>query len=729
MKKIIALLLFCTVSFSALAAPSNPVSELVERIHKGASSRFIFELVDQTSEDDFFVLSSKGNKTVVAGNNWVSVAAGLNWYLKYYAGIQIAWNNPQTNLGGIMPKVKVAERRSTGELMRYYLNYCTFSYSTAFWGWERWQQEIDWMALHGVNMPLAIVGTAAVWRNVLHRLGYNGEEISRFIAGPGFQAWWLMNNLEGWAGPNPDSYYDSQVKLEQQIVNQYRRWGIEPVFAGYGGMFPSFLPDGADTTEYQVQNSGKWCGYDRPSFLQPTSDKFAQVANIYYQELEKLYGRAKYYAIDPFHEGGSTVGVDLKAAGSAIFNAMRSASPASTWVIQAWQAAPKEELIGHLPFGGVVVLDLQCDGRPQWGDMQSEWYRKDGFKGHDWIYCMLLNFGGNTGLYGAMQRTIDGYYLAKSSPNGRSMVGVGATMEGIENNPMMYELIFELPWRAEKPNKEQWLRDWVKVRYGQVLPQTIEAWQILGRTAYNPPYNTPREGCAESVMCARPALKVNSVSTWGSSSMYYDEKEFLEALELMVEVGDKYRGCNNFEYDIVDVARQALSNRAYVLLMELEKLFDKGLKTEFAAKSQQFLDLILLQDKLLGSRAEFMVGPYIESAMRLASPLAPAEKDWYRFNARTLLTTWGNRTAANSGGLIDYAHREWNGLMKDYYYARWKYFFDYINKNEQLPIGFDYFDMESSWAKGTEPYSTNPNVDAINMAWTVLQTLKKEEKK
>jgi alpha-N-acetylglucosaminidase len=28
---------------------------------------------------------------------------------------------------------------------RYYLNVCTHSYSSVWWQWDRWEQEIDWM--------------------------------------------------------------------------------------------------------------------------------------------------------------------------------------------------------------------------------------------------------------------------------------------------------------------------------------------------------------------------------------------------------------------------------------------------------------------------------------------------------------------------------------------------------------------------------------------------------
>ena len=54
------------------------------------------------------------------------------------------------------------------------------------------------MALHGINLSLALTGTESVWRNVLLKLGYTKDEINEFVAGPGFTAWWLMNNLEGW---------------------------------------------------------------------------------------------------------------------------------------------------------------------------------------------------------------------------------------------------------------------------------------------------------------------------------------------------------------------------------------------------------------------------------------------------------------------------------------------------------------------------------------------------
>lgn len=183
-------------------ASASPIDGLLERIDKGASRKFVIE--KRRSAVDFFELDQQGQRVVVRGNTYVNIAAGINWYLKYYAGIHLSWNGMQAKLPDVLPPVRRKMRRETTAKYRYDLNYCTLSYTMAFWDWDRWQQEIDWMALHGINLPLAAVGTDVVWRNVLTRLGYTRDEINRFIAGPGFQAWWLMNNLEGWGGPNTD---------------------------------------------------------------------------------------------------------------------------------------------------------------------------------------------------------------------------------------------------------------------------------------------------------------------------------------------------------------------------------------------------------------------------------------------------------------------------------------------------------------------------------------------
>lgn len=711
----------CLISLFLLGVTlyASPITGLLERIDKGASRKFVIERLK--GERDFFELDQKGNKVVVRGNNYVSIATGINWYLKYYAGINLSWNGMQADLPEVLPPVLKKERHETDLKLRYDFNYCTFSYSMAFWDWKRWEQEIDWMALHGINLPLAMVGTDVVWKNVLEELGYTREEINAFIAGPGFQAWWLMNNLEGWGGPNPDSWYERQEELQKRILKRMREYGIEPVLPGYSGMVPH---NAKDRLGLNVADPGRWNGYPRPAFLQPTDPQFERIAALYYREMTRLYGKASYYSMDPFHEGGNTSGVDLEAAGKAIWKAMKQANPRAAWVVQAWGANPRPQMIRTLPAGDMVVLDLFSESRPQWGDPASSWYRKEGFGQHDWLFCMLLNYGGNVGLHGKMAHLIEEFYKAKDSSFGKTLKGVGMTMEGIENNPVMYELLCELPWREQRFSKDEWLEGYLKARYGKSDSQVSQAWMLLSNTIYNCPAASTQQGTHESILCARPSWKAYQVSSWSEMSDYYDPADVIRAAGMMVEAAERFRGNNNFEYDLVDIVRQAVAEKGRLMYRVLVDAYKAGDRELFKLSSDRFLRLILMQDRLLATRPEFKVGRWLESARNLGS--TEEEKDWYEWNARVQITTWGNRVAADDGGLHDYAHREWNGLLRDFYYLRWKTWLDEQLKSFEggQPKAIDFYALEEPWTLKHNSYASEAEGNPVDIACEIYREIK-----
>ena len=84
-------ILLVLMNIFVLGIQANPVTDMLERIDKGASKKFKIEL--KASKKDYFELSQDGKKIVVKGNTWVNIATGINWYLKYHAGIHLSWNN------------------------------------------------------------------------------------------------------------------------------------------------------------------------------------------------------------------------------------------------------------------------------------------------------------------------------------------------------------------------------------------------------------------------------------------------------------------------------------------------------------------------------------------------------------------------------------------------------------------------------------------------------------
>ena len=702
----------------ACQQPKLSVEELAERVtNHSLNDRIEFRLDSMDSTIDFFEIKADTHrhKVVLRANSELSLATGFHWFLKYDAGVHLSWNNPTQSLPDSLPLPQKTVRRETPLKMRYYLNYCTHSYSMAFWDWERWQQEIDWMALHGVNMPLSITGVECVWRNLLKRIGYTSDQINDFVAGPAYMAWWQMNNLEGWGGPNPDQWYEQREALQKKIVARMRALGIEPVFPGYSGMVPSNI---GEMLGYQICDAGRWCGFRRPAFLSPEDPHFEEFAQMYYEELERLYGRAKYYSMDPFHEGGNTERVDLGRAAQAIHRAMKKANPEARWVIQAWQENPRTQLLEAIPQGDLVVLDLYSEKRPQWGDPQSVWCREQGFSKHDWLYCMLLNFGGNVGMHGRMEQVIKGFYQAKNHPNGRELCGVGATPEGIENNPVMYELLYELPWRKQAFDAPQWLNGYLEARYGGALPKEVsEAWSLLEKSVYAAPRNYRGEGTVESVFCARPNFHLESTSTWGCSELYYDADMTRKAAELMLKVADQFRGENNFEYDLVDVLRQSFADRGNVVLRRLSEAYDRHRIEEFKRLKEEFLQLILAQDRLLSLRKEFSLTTWIHAARNLGN--TTEQKDLYEWNAAAQISVWGDRRAANQGGLHDYSHREWAGCLQQLYHKRWSLFLDRAEKaleqNTSIEMP-DFYEVEYTWASQPKPEVEMPSEECVDLA-------------
>ncbi|WP_462341128.1 alpha-N-acetylglucosaminidase [Phocaeicola plebeius] len=712
-KQFLLILLAC-LCFPFAQLWSNPVNGLLERIDSGASKKFIIQV--KKGQSDFFELDQKGDKVVIRGNNYVNIATGLNWYLKYYAGIHLSWNGMTAKLPESLPKVSTPVRKETNLSLRYDFNYCTYSYTMAFWDWERWEKEIDWMALHGINLPLAVVGQECVWKNMLEKLGYSKEEINKFIAGPAFLAWWAMNNLEGWGGPNPDSWYTQQEALQKKILKRMREYGIEPVFPGYSGMVPH---DANKKLGLNVTEPALWNGFTRPAFLLPTDSRFNEIASLYYKELEKLFGKANYYSMDPFHELEDAGSVDFDAAGKAVLKAMKDVNPKATWVTQGWTENPRPEMIKNLNNGDILILDLFSECRPMWG-IPSIWKREKGYEQHDWLFCMIENFGGNVGLHGRMDQLLNNFYLTKNNPLAAHLKGIGLTMEGSENNPVMFELMCELPWRPEKFTKEEWLKDYLFARYGVRDEKITQAWSILADGIYNCPFGNNQQGPHESIFCGRPGLNNFQASSWSKMQNYYDPTSTEAAARLMLEVADKYKGNNNFEYDLVDIVRQSLSDRGRIVYNQTIADFKSFDKKSFAAHSQEFLNILLAQNRLLGTRSEFRVGRWIEQARNLGT--TPEEKDLYEWNARVQITTWGNRVCANDGGLRDYAHKEWNGLLKDFYYKRWAAYWQTLQDvlDGKPMVELDYYAMEEPWTLAHNPYASQPEGDCVSVAKEVF---------
>ncbi|MCK5000905.1 MAG: alpha-N-acetylglucosaminidase N-terminal domain-containing protein, partial [Anaerohalosphaera sp.] len=102
-------------------SPTQAAEALLKRLLPDHGNRFIFELIPSQNEKDVFEVVTHDNKVIIRGNNGVSMAMGLNWYLKYYCNCNVSWCGNNLNLPDKLPEVESKIRKVTWTNYRYFL--------------------------------------------------------------------------------------------------------------------------------------------------------------------------------------------------------------------------------------------------------------------------------------------------------------------------------------------------------------------------------------------------------------------------------------------------------------------------------------------------------------------------------------------------------------------------------------------------------------------------------
>ena len=686
------------------------VRDLVSRvIGERWVDSFDFELRGQSDGRDVFEIADAGDgRILIRGNDGVSLASGLNYYLRNWCKVDY---NPlfgsQLAMPDTLPAVGSKVLKYTNYEYRYALNFCTYSYTMSFWAWDEYEAFLDWAAMNGVNLMLDIVGQEEVLRRTLTQYGYSDDDVREYLSGPAYYAWFYMQNLYSTGGPLPANWFPQRVELGRRIHDRMQTFGITPVIQGFGGQVPTDFQD--RNPDSVAASSGSWSGYDRPYMIKTyltdddraagKEDYFQKVGDMFYAEQERVFGDVShYYAVDPFHEGGTIPdGFDIVDIYRTVQSKMLEHDPDAIWVMQQWQSGIDEnKLSGLADKSQALVLDLQSDLRSQASPMENQ--------GVPWVWNMLHNFGGRMGLDGVpevLSQNITDAYNANSY-----MRGIGITPEAIDNSPIVYELLFDMTWQQDPIDYRAWTRDYAERRYGGTDTTIEKAWGILLDTAYAHTDGEYYQGASESIINARPSDNaIGSASTWGHSDIDYDKERFEQAARLFIDAYDEYRDSEGFRYDFVDVMRQVLANTFQEYQPLAGQAYRSGDADLFATLGEQMLGIIKAQDTLLATSDSFLLGTWIDDARTMLDDADDWTADLFELNARALVTTWG---LAKNGSLIDYSNRQWAGLTGDYYYTRWATYV--TNRLAKLADGTDFtdpdwFDYGWEWAnrKSDEP--------------------------
>ncbi|MCH5377213.1 MAG: alpha-N-acetylglucosaminidase, partial [Planctomycetes bacterium] len=498
-RSIVAILLFSAVTQYATggdgpaeAAPDGcrAAHRLVQRLLPDDADRFAFESIAADQSRDVFEIETRDGRVVVRGNNGVAMAMGLNWYLKHYCRCHVSWCGQQLALPASLPAVEPKVRRVSWAKHRYFLNYCCFGYSLPWYDWAQWERLIDWMALNGVNTPLSVTGQEAVWQAVCRRLGMSDGEIRDFLAGPPYLPFQWMGCLDGWGGPLPADWIRDHETLAKKILARQRELGMTPVLQGFTGHVPQAVERlFPDARLHRI----RWIDW-QTSLLDPLDPRFAEIAAMWMEEQHRRYGTSHLYAADTFIEmtppSGQTE--DLANLSRAIYDGMFRDDPEAVWVLQTWNFSyqqaywtqPRiEAFLGAVESDRMLCLDLACEDRPQWS-------RTRAFCGKPWLWCNIQNYGCTVSLGGSLKGISTELPAARNDPQAGRLVGLGFVNEGLDYNPVVYDLMFEMAWRDEPVDLDAWIAEYADGRYGRPNSAARQAWSVLLRTVYGGPHRT-----------------------------------------------------------------------------------------------------------------------------------------------------------------------------------------------------------------------------------------------
>ena len=190
MKKI--LLSVCIICFwgSTLLYGQNEKTDVVYKLITRITGEedLPVRLSLKPSEETYFQYWAEDGTLQIEGSSPVALCRGFYDFIKSNGGGLYSWSGNNIRfpeqLDNLLQKRVVSPFPN-----HYYFNACTYGYSMPYWDWERWEKEIDWMALHGINMPLALVGYEAILARVWKQMGLTDEEINDYFVGPAHLPW------------------------------------------------------------------------------------------------------------------------------------------------------------------------------------------------------------------------------------------------------------------------------------------------------------------------------------------------------------------------------------------------------------------------------------------------------------------------------------------------------------------------------------------------------------
>ena len=663
------------------------------RIVGGRAAAFDLRLVLGPAPTPWYAVDARGGRATVSGSSPVALVRGAYAYLNGRGLASVSWEGDRIAIPTQLPDATIAQTASPFA-SRAYLNSCTYGYTTPWWGWARWEREIDWMAANGVDMPLAMEGQEHVWQALWREAGLSDAELDAHFSGPAFLPWERMGNLEGYRAPLPRGWIARKHQLQRRILARMRALGMTPVLPAFAGYVPKAFAD--RHPEARIYRMRPWEGFAPTYWLDPADPLFAQFAKRFIALYTQAYGPGDHYLADAFNEMVPPIAQDgsdaragaygdavantkavavaaippdvrdrrLAAYGERLYRSIADAAPGATWVMQGWLFGADKAFwtppaiaafLSRVPDDRMLVLDIGNDRYP------GVWRDTKAFDGKQWVYGYVHNYGGSNPVYGDLEFYRRDLVALHGNPGRGRLTGFGMFPEGLHSNAIVYAYAYDLAWGGGGASTEDWIAGYLRARYGRVTPGVLAAWRDVVGGVYRTRYWTPRwweEAAGAYLLFKRPTARIGAYAGPPGDAALLARG----VAGLLAEAG-RYGDAPLFRRDLVDLVRHLATLRADRQLQAAVAAYGRGDMAAGDRATAAVRAIALATDRLIGGQQESLA-TWIGDARRYGD--TPIERDAYEGNARAQVTLWGG-----AGHLSDYASKAWAGLYAGYYLPRW----------------------------------------------------------
>ncbi len=603
---------------------------------------FILKEIESDGGFDTYEIYADEKKIVLAGNSNLSLAMAYYRYLNEYCNIAITDGDYDISYIATTPLPENKITHTVKQKIRARMSYEFFSLEGNYWGFDRWEKEIDFMAMHGINTALQPVGFDGVLYRTICDMGMPDKFAAEYSSGPAFLMRQLTGNIAATNSVNSKDYFERKIYIGKSITEREKELGITPVF-------PAILPSVPFSLrkkyiKMEIFKAPMWHNFPPIFFMKPENGFFSVFNKKFLTMQKNLLGETDSFIVEPLYDVDQKgYNAHLVALGKALDETLGEFDENAICYTHLSSINP--DFFKAISSDRFIIINDS--------DEMSPAFLSD--KKH--LIAIKGNSYGRTALCGNIDKISRCPYAeAKDS----SLLGTSLEIDTFRENPMYCAVALKAATADEAFDADEFIKSFAANRYR--TDGFSDEMIKLKNLCYT------SDECAGSIICARPSTRLKHTAPYDTLERKYDFRKLYETAKTIAE--SDIRKNDKMRLDLASIVRQFLSELAYPVYQTATTFFKEKSVRDFEQCSNLFIEICEDMDRLLKTNESTNLVTKFEEAHMLGNN--KDELQAIDINFLMYHTVWG---PLDRSILYDTAWCEWGGMVKDFYAQRWFMYF------------------------------------------------------